>query len=44
MNKMKEVPFEIELANKITSGAVKGVTKTRDGSPVRILCFSKRKR
>lgn len=35
----KEIPFDLELAKKITNGEVKGRIVTRDGRQVRIICF-----
>lgn len=35
----KKVPFDIELAKKITNKEVKGRIVTRDGLPARIVCF-----
>lgn len=37
----KKVPFDIELAKKITNKEVKGRIVTRDGRQVRIICFDK---
>ena len=37
----KKVPFDIELAKKITNKKVKGRVVTRYGSQVRIICFDK---
>lgn len=40
--KMIQVPFDIELAKKITSGDIPGKVVTRDGISVRIICWNKR--
>lgn len=37
--KFKKVPFDIELAKKITNKEVKGRIVTEDGLPARIVCF-----
>lgn len=37
----KKIPFDLELAKKITNGEVKGRIVTRDGRQVRIICFDK---
>lgn len=37
--KMIRVPFEVELAKKITEKSVDGKIVTRDGRSVRIICF-----
>lgn len=37
----KRVPFNLELAKKITSKETKGRIVTRDGRQVRIICFDK---
>lgn len=37
----KKVPFDIELAKKITNKEVKGRIVTRDGRQARIICFDK---
>ena len=37
----KRVPFNLELAKKITQKEVKGCIVTRDGRQVRIICFDK---
>lgn len=37
--KFKRVPFDLELAKKITKKEVKGRIVTRDGLPARIVCF-----
>lgn len=39
--KYKRVPFDIELAKKITNKEVKGRIVTRDGSQARIVCFDR---
>lgn len=39
--KFKKVPFDIELAKKITNKKVKGRVVTRCGRQVRIICFDK---
>lgn len=39
--RFKKVPFDLELAEKITNGEVKGRIVTRDGRQVRIICFDK---
>lgn len=36
--KMIQVPFDIELARKITSGDILGKVVTRDGKNARIVC------
>lgn len=41
-NKMVKVPFEVELAKKITNGEVEGRVVTREGDSVRILCWDKK--
>lgn len=40
--KMIQVPFDIELAKKITSGDILGKVVTRDGKNTRIVCFDKK--
>lgn len=40
--KKRGIPFDIELAKKITNGEVKGRIVTRDGRSVRIVCFDAR--
>lgn len=35
----KKVPFDIELAKKITNKEVKGLIVTEDNLPARIVCF-----
>lgn len=37
--KLVKVPFEVELAKKITNGEVDGRIVTRDGRSVRVLCW-----
>jgi|GEM_PF-58629 len=37
--KYVKIPFDIELAKKITNGEVEGKVVTRDGQSVRIVCF-----
>lgn len=37
--KLVRVPFEVELANKITNGEVDGKIVTRDGRSARIICW-----
>lgn len=37
----KRVPFDLELAKKITNKEAKGRIVTRDGRQVRIICFDK---
>ena len=37
--KMIKIPFEVELAKKISNGEVKGRIVTRDGRSVRIVCW-----
>lgn len=39
---MIQVPFDIELAKKITSGDILGKVVTRDGKNTRIVCFDKK--
>ena len=39
---MIQVPFDIELAKKITSGDIPGKVVTRDGKNARIVCFDKK--
>lgn len=39
--KFKKIPFDLELAKKITNKEVKGRIVTRDGRQVRIICFDK---
>lgn len=39
MEKMIVIPFDVELAKKITNGEVEGKVVTRDGQSVRIVCF-----
>lgn len=34
-----KIPFDVELAKKITNGEVEGKVITRDGNSVRIVCF-----
>lgn len=40
--KYVRVPFDVEMAKKITNGEVKGRVVTRDGRSVRILCFDRK--
>lgn len=40
--KYKRVPFDLELAKKITNGKVKGRIVTEDGREARIICFDRR--
>lgn len=40
--KMIRVPFEAELAKKITNGEVEGRIVTRDGMSVRVICLDKK--
>lgn len=40
--KLVRVPFDVELAKKITNGKVDGKIVTRDGDSVRILCWDKK--
>lgn len=37
-----KVPFDVEMAKKITNGEVKGRVVTREGNNVRILCWDKK--
>lgn len=37
--KYVKIPFDVELAKKITNGEVEGKVVTRDGQSVRIVCF-----
>lgn len=36
--KTKTIPFDLETAKKIQAGEIEGAIKTREGSPVRLLC------
>lgn len=40
--KIKKIPFDIELAKKITNKETKGRIVTRDGRRARIICFDKK--
>lgn len=40
--RFKKVPFDLELAKKITNKEVKGRIVTRDGRQVRIICFDRK--
>lgn len=40
--KMIKIPFDIELAKKITNGEVEGKVVTRDSKSVRIICFDQK--
>lgn len=40
--RFKKVPFDIELAKKITKGEIKGRIITLDGREVRIICWDKK--
>lgn len=40
--KYVKVPFEVELANKITNGEVEGRIITRDGKRARVVCWDKK--
>lgn len=40
--KMIKIPFEVELAKKISNGEVKGRIVTRDGRSVRIVCWDRK--
>lgn len=42
--RFKKVPFDIELAKKITNGKVKGRIVTRNGRQVRIICFDRKEK
>lgn len=42
MIKYKKIPFNLELAKKITNGKIKGRIITRDGCPVRIISFDRK--
>ena len=35
---LKQIPFSLEMVEKIQSGEVKGIIKTRDGRAARFLC------
>lgn len=37
--KYVKIPFNVELAKKITNGEVEGKVVNRDGKSVRIVCF-----
>lgn len=39
--RFKKIPFDLELAKKITNKEVKGRIVTRDGSQARIVCFER---
>lgn len=39
--KFKKIPFDLELAKKITNKEVKGHIVTRDGLQARIVCFNR---
>lgn len=39
--KFKKIPFDLELAKKITNKEVKGRIVTRDGLQARIICYDK---
>lgn len=40
--KYVRIPFDVELAKKITSGEVEGKVVTRDGRSVRIICWDRK--
>lgn len=40
--KLVKVPFEVEMAKKITNGEVEGKIVTREGNSVRIVCWDKK--
>lgn len=40
--RFKKVPFDLELAKKITNKEVKGRIVTRDGQQARIICFDRK--
>ena len=40
--KMIKIPFEVELAKKISNGEVEGRIVTRDGRSVRIICWDRK--
>ena len=40
--RFKKIPFDLELAKKITNVEVKGHIVTRDGRQARIICFDKK--
>lgn len=40
--KFKKIPFDLELAKKITNKEVKGRIVTREGKKVRIICWDKK--
>lgn len=42
--RFKKIPFDIELAKKITNGEVNGRIVTRDGCQVRIICFDRKEK
>lgn len=41
-NKMVRVPFDVEMAKKITNGEVNGNIVTRDGRNARVICWDKK--
>lgn len=41
-NKMVRVPFDVEMAKKITNGEVEGRVVTRDGRSARVVCWDKK--
>ena len=41
VTKYVKVPFDVELAKKITNGEVEGKIVTRDGTNARIICFDR---
>lgn len=42
--KFKKVPFNLELAKKITNNEIKGQIVTMDGRKARIICFDRREK
>lgn len=40
----KKIPFDLELAKKITQNEAKGRIVTRDGCQARIVCFNRKKK
>ena len=43
MEKLVRVPFDLELAKKITNGECDGRIVTRDGKNARVVCWDKKK-
>ena len=43
MEKLVRVPFDVEMAKKISDNDIEGRIETRDGRSVRIICWDAKK-